>query len=33
MDVQWSIRFLDNVIDVSKYPLPEVETMVKEIEK
>ena len=27
--VQWSIRFLDNVIDVSKYPLPEVETMVK----
>ncbi|NLL19626.1 MAG: vitamin B12-dependent ribonucleotide reductase [Clostridia bacterium] len=27
--VKWSIRFLDNVIEVSKYPIPEIETMVR----
>lgn len=27
--IEWSVRFLDNVIDVSKYPLPEVEAMVQ----
>lgn len=27
--VKWSIRFLDNVIEVSKYPIPEIEKMVR----
>ncbi|MBW1840757.1 MAG: vitamin B12-dependent ribonucleotide reductase [Deltaproteobacteria bacterium] len=27
--VWWSIRFLDNTIDMSKYPLDEIDTMVK----
>ncbi|MFC1892240.1 vitamin B12-dependent ribonucleotide reductase [Thermodesulfobacteriota bacterium] len=27
--VWWSIRFLDNTIDMSKYPLPEIDEMVK----
>jgi ribonucleoside-diphosphate reductase alpha chain len=27
--IWWSIRFLDNTIDMSKYPLPEIEAMVK----
>ncbi|MGD9042117.1 MAG: vitamin B12-dependent ribonucleotide reductase [Desulfobacterales bacterium] len=27
--VGWSVRFLDNTIDMSKYPLPEIDEMVK----
>jgi ribonucleoside-diphosphate reductase alpha chain len=27
--VWWSVRFLDNTIDMSKYPLPEIDAMVK----
>ncbi|MBW1779505.1 MAG: vitamin B12-dependent ribonucleotide reductase [Deltaproteobacteria bacterium] len=27
--VWWSVRFLDDTIDMSKYPLPEIDTMVK----
>lgn len=27
--IKWSIRFLDNVIEVSKYPIQEIEAMVK----
>jgi len=27
--VFWSVRFLDNTIDMSKYPLPEIDTMVR----
>ena len=27
--VWWSMRFLDNTIDISKYPLPEIDKMVK----
>ena len=27
--VWWSVRFLDNTIDMSKYPLPEIDKMVK----
>jgi ribonucleoside-diphosphate reductase alpha chain len=27
--VWWSVRFLDNTIDMSKYPLPEIDRMVK----
>jgi len=27
--VWWSVRFLDNTIDMSKYPLPEIDMMVK----
>jgi ribonucleoside-diphosphate reductase alpha chain len=27
--IQWSVRFLDNTIDMSKYPLPEITEMVR----
>ncbi len=27
--IWWSVRFLDNTIDMSKYPLPEIDAMVK----
>ncbi|MBN2419538.1 MAG: vitamin B12-dependent ribonucleotide reductase [Deltaproteobacteria bacterium] len=27
--IWWSVRFLDNTIEMSKYPLPEIDTMVK----
>ncbi len=27
--IWWSVRFLDNTIDMSKYPLPEIDMMVK----
>jgi ribonucleoside-diphosphate reductase alpha chain len=27
--VKWCVRFLDNVIEVSKYPIPEIKTMVR----
>lgn len=27
--IWWSVRFLDNTIDMSKYPLPEIDKMVK----